>query len=218
MGVRMLGAGWIAAATACGLLAGCGPDQSSQTDGDAQVALAGNPLPSYSPVQGQPPSEVSFEQQLIGRYLSDQNQYDNQPNDLSKHQFQDTSDKNLCSLVRSHTPFKNWTGTITQIDQPNVTVLFTIDIGNGFKLQNDTMHDLSLDSPAYKVISKLHVGDQVTVSGDISVDGIVGTCDDYPTWSLSDHKIGTGVFNVTLSELNGASASAPPQSDGPAEG
>ena len=49
MGVRMLGGGWIVAATACGLLAGCGPDQSSQTDGDAQVASAGNPLPSYSP-------------------------------------------------------------------------------------------------------------------------------------------------------------------------
>jgi hypothetical protein len=162
----------------------------------------------------EPESEILFLDALMDTYWTDKAQYDAQPNNIAKRQFQDASDRRLCTLTRSHTPFKDWTGIITKIDQPNTTVLFNIDIGEGFYLDNDVSHDLSVESPAYKTISKLHVGDIVKISGEIALDGDLSTCSEIPQWQLNDPGPSDMVFHVRLTNLNGASTLAPPSSEG----
>jgi hypothetical protein len=153
-----------------------------------------------------PAAQAAFEKELSDTYSRDLATYRAAPNDIARSQAQDQWDADFCAFMTKHSSFDNWAGTITQLSKPNVHVIFNFDIGGGLTLADDPGPDLDLNSPAYRVISRLHVGDAATISGNFSV-GSGDHCDSLPTRLLSDGKLDSTQFYIVLTKINGASAS-----------
>ncbi len=158
----------------------------------------------------EPASEKAFRTDLINLYEDAKGQYDGAPNDVARTQVRDQWDKDFCSFLAKRLTFIGWKGRLDELSQPNVVVIFNINIGYGMKLVNDSWNDLSLDSPAYKIISQVSPGSEVTVSGKFAPP-LMGDCNT-PSMPLNG-DVSDIQFEVVLTEFNGASTLAPNTAD-----
>lgn len=192
----------IALLAAC--LAACGPSSTAggggETADQAAVSVA---------IPGETAAQRQFENDEIALYEKYLTPYQNAPNDIVRHQLQESWDADFCSFLSAHSSFEGWQGVVIRLSQPNITVLFLFDMGRGVSFSNDTFHDLDTSSPAYRAISSLHTGDIITISGSFA-QGRLTKCDMTPTILLDTDAINDVYFNVSLSSINGASATPPP--------
>lgn len=151
----------------------------------------------------EPPSEKAFRADLLNLYQQAKDQYNIAPNDVARTQIRDQWNKDFCAFIVQRRNFTGWTGRLDRLSQPNVTVIFNINIGDGLKLINAPFTDLSVKSPAYKLISRVSQGSNVTVSGYFAPP-LTGECNN-PSMALDD-DISDTQFNVVLTAFNGAPA------------
>lgn len=182
-------------------LVACSIRDDSDGNGDQNGSHA-NDTPMNISFSNEPFSEKSFRTDLIQLYQNDKYLYDNAINDVAKSQIRDKWERDFCSFLSKRIDFHGWKGRLDQISQPNIVVIFNINIGNGIKLVNSPFNDLDLKSPAYKVISQTPQGSEVTVSGKFA-PSLLGDCNT-PSMPLNG-DVSDIQFKVVLTSFNGAS-------------
>jgi hypothetical protein len=198
----------VTAGAALILLSACGDSSSSNQDsGDRPTAEVKQTYPDIMDQINEmdlPEEQADFEKGVFVIYFKAKSDYDAAPNDAIKSNIQQKWGKEFCKWVNDHKTFTGWKGKLVELSQPNVTVIYRIDLGLGLQLQNDPQGDLDTTSPADKALLALHVPSDITVSGKFA-DALMGDCN-VPYNLLSKDLFEKSRFEIDATSINGALA------------